>query len=35
MWIQSQPYARPHLAEILTAVDNFVSRGMPDPRGSA
>ena len=34
-WIQSVPYARPHLAEILTAVDNFVARGLPEPRGSA
>jgi peroxiredoxin len=34
-WIQSQPYARPHVAEILTAVDNFVARGLPEPRGSA
>lgn len=34
-WIQSVPYARPHLAEILAAVDNFVARGLPAPRGSA
>ncbi|MCX7962023.1 MAG: redoxin domain-containing protein [Burkholderiales bacterium] len=34
-WIQSTPYARPHLAEILTAVDNFVARNLPEPRGSA
>lgn len=34
-WIQSTPYARPHLAEILTAVDNFVAKNLPDPRGSA
>ena len=34
-WIQSQPYGRPHLAEILTAIDNFVARGLPEPRGSA
>ena len=34
-WIQSTPYARSHLAEILTAVDNFVSRNIPEPRGSA
>ena len=34
-WVQSGPYARPHLAEILTAVDNFVAKNLPDPRGSA
>jgi len=34
-WIQSTPYARPHLAEVLTAVDNFVARNLPEPRGSA
>ena len=34
-WIQSAPYARPHLAEVLTAIDNFVARGLPPPRGSA
>jgi len=34
-WIQSTPYARVHIAEILTAVDNFVARNLPEPRGSA
>jgi peroxiredoxin len=34
-WIQSVPYGRPHLAEILTALDNFIARGLPEPRGSA
>jgi len=34
-WVQSTPYARVHIAEILTAVDNFVARNLPDPRGSA
>jgi peroxiredoxin len=34
-WIQSTPYARPHLAEILTAADNFVAKNLPEPRGSA
>lgn len=34
-WIQSTPYARPRLAEILAAVDKFVSKDLPDPRGSA
>ncbi len=34
-WIQSTPYARVHLAEVLTAVDNFLARDLPEPRGSA
>lgn len=34
-WIQSGPYARPHLAEILAAVDNFLAKNLPEPRGSA
>lgn len=34
-WVQSTPYARVHVAEILTAVDNFVAKNIPAPRGSA
>lgn len=34
-WIQSTPYARVHIAEVLTAVDNFLAKGLPEPRGSA
>ncbi len=34
-WIQSVPYARVHLSEILAAVDNFIARDLPAPRGSA
>ena len=34
-WIQSNPYARVHLAEVLTAVDNFLGKDLPEPRGSA
>ena len=34
-WVQSTPYARVHIAEVLTAVDNFLARNLPDPRGSA
>ena len=34
-WIQSQPYARPHIAEVLTALENAIARGLPEPRGSA
>lgn len=33
-WIQTAPYGRPHVAEILTALDNFIARGLPPPRGS-
>ena len=34
-WIQSTPHARVHIAEILTAVDNYTARDLPEPRGSA
>jgi len=34
-WIQSTPFARVHIAELLTALDNFLARGLPEPRGSA
>jgi peroxiredoxin len=34
-WIQSTPYARVHIAEVLAAVDNFVATDLPEPRGSA
>lgn len=34
-WIQSTPFARVHIAEVLTAVDNFVAKNIPEPRGSA
>lgn len=34
-WIQSAPYARVHLSEVLTAVDNFIAKDLPEPRGSA
>ena len=34
-WIQSTPYARVHIAEVRTAVDNFVAKNLPEPRGSA
>jgi peroxiredoxin len=33
-WVQSAPYARPHPAEILVAVDNFLARELPRPRGA-
>ena len=34
-WVQSTPYARVHFAEVLTAVDNFIAKALPAPRGSA
>ena len=34
-WIQSTPYARPHLSDVLAATDKFVQASLPDPRGSA
>lgn len=34
-WIQSTPYARPRLAEVLAATERFVQQNLPDPRGSA
>ena len=34
-WIQSTPYARPHLSDVLAATDKFVQANLPDPRGSA
>ena len=34
-WLQSTPYARVHISEILTAVDNFLARDLPPARGSA
>ena len=34
-WLQSTPYARPHLGEVLAAVDQFIKLNLPDPRGSA
>jgi len=34
-WIQSTPYARVHIEEILTAVDSFMAKNLPEPRGSA
>jgi peroxiredoxin len=34
-WIQSTPYARVHIAEVLGAMDNFLAKDLPEPRGSA
>ena len=34
-WVQSVPYARPHFAEVLTALDTFMARDLPPVRGAA
>jgi peroxiredoxin len=34
-WIQSTPYARVHVSEILAAVDNYIARDLPKARGAA
>ncbi len=34
-WVQSVPYARPHFAEVMTALDTFLARDLPPVRGSA
>lgn len=34
-WTQSVPYARPHWPEILTALERFLARGLPEPPGAA
>jgi peroxiredoxin len=33
-WIQSTPYARPRLDDVLAAVQSFVTKDLPAPRGS-
>ena len=34
-WAQSNAFARPHLSEVLAALDNMLARGLPEPRGAA
>ncbi len=34
-WAQSQPHARPRFAEVLSAVESMLARGLPPPRGGA
>ena len=34
-WIQSTPFARVRIAEVLAAVDDFTAKNLPEPRGSA
>jgi peroxiredoxin len=34
-WVQSTPFARVHVAEILTAADNYIAKDIPRARGAA
>jgi len=34
-WTQSGPHARPHMGEVLSALETALLRGLPAPRGSA
>jgi peroxiredoxin len=34
-WAQSQPHARPRFADVLSAVESMLARGLPPPRGAA
>ena len=34
-WVQSSPYARPHLPEILAALERAIDAGLPEPHGAA
>lgn len=34
-WAQSQPHARPHFADVLSAVEGLLARDLPPPRGAA
>jgi peroxiredoxin len=34
-WVQSSPHARPHLSEILAALERAIAAGLPEPYGSA
>lgn len=33
-WVQTQPHARPHFSEVLAAVEGWLARGLPPPRGA-
>jgi peroxiredoxin len=33
-WVQTQPHARPHFSEVLSAVESMLARGLPPPRGA-
>jgi peroxiredoxin len=34
-WAQSGPHARPHMSEVLSAIETALLGGLPAPRGSA
>jgi peroxiredoxin len=34
-WTQSQPHARPHFSDVLSAVESWLAHGLPPPRGVA
>lgn len=34
-WTQSGPHARPHMSEVLSALEGALLAGLPAPRGSA
>ena len=34
-WVQSGPHGRPRFADILSAVENMLARGLPKPAGGA
>jgi peroxiredoxin len=34
-WAQSQPHARPHFADVLSAVEGMLAHGLPPPHGAA
>jgi peroxiredoxin len=33
-WVQTQPHARPHFADVLSAIEGMLARGLPPPRGA-
>jgi len=34
-WTQSGPHARPHMGEVLSAIEGALAHGLPPPRGAA
>lgn len=34
-WTQTQPHARPHFADVLSAIEGMLAHGLPPPRGAA
>jgi len=34
-WLQSSPHARPHMPEILAALEYAIAAGLPEPHGAA